>query len=796
MSMLTATRLFAFSLCVLPCYGIAQNDIVIGVIADGPSSPGRTTVSLPRIQEELISLVDDEFNIEFPADKQVNGGWTLSGVRAAVTMLLNDPDVDIILSTGLVTGSELSRIENLSKPAVVAVVADANLQAFPYVGDEFSAVSGKDNFVYLSDFSTIDDEIESFFEAVGFAHLAVFVDALTLEAIPVLAQEKAAQLSTDLGIQISLVSVTDSAADALARLPADADAVYVTPLIRLDSAQMSELGAGLIERRLPGLSLVGYPEVVNYGILMAIGGQEADRIRLTRRVGLNIQRILRGEDAGEIDVVFQESQRRIFNMRTAAAIGFVPAYSLLTDAVQIPEVQIESGAMLTLADAMLEALSANLALQTAQYDPLISQAQANGARAALRPQFGLSLQQSSIDADRANPLFQSERTRQAQITGSQPIYSDDARANLRVAEYSVLAAGYRYATAELDTMQAAARAYLNVLRARSLETVQRQNLEVTRENLALARIRERIGFSGRGDRLRWESQLATDLQNVIAAEADRRSALVSLNRTLNRPQNQDFTAPQADVTESISIFEDPRFQVFIDNAVAWETFQNYSVAAALDSSPELKQLDEIIAGQQRLFVASKRRRWLPELSLGGTRGSIMNRSGAGSDVSGLGIDDESWSFLLSADLPIFTSGALRSRIDAAQYQLRQLQQSRDEFAQTIEARTRLALQRASGTYPAIEPAMNAASAATENLLLVTDAYSQGAASVTDLIDAQRAANIANLRVADTRYAALIDILDVFRSTADFSIFIDPGSTETWFQKVEAWFREQGTGLPR
>ena len=92
--------------------------------------------------------------------------------------------------------------------------------------------------------------------------------------------------------------------------------------------------------------------------------------------------------------------------------------------------------------------------------------------------------------------------------------------------------------------------------------------------------------------------------------------------------------------------------------------------------------------------------------------------------------------------------------------------------------------------------MNAAAAAADSLQLITDSYSQGVASVTDLIDAQRTANIANLRVADTRYAALIDIIDVFRSTADFSIFIDSGSTETWFQEVEAYFRAQGVTAPR
>ena len=790
--MLARYRIAAIVVCVT--LGIqpapAQNDVVIGVISDGPAAANRSYISVSAIQEEVGRLIDDEFSVRFPPEKQLNGGWSLTGVRTAIDRLLSDEEVDIILTTGLVAGSEMARIPNLSKPTIVTVVADAALQDLPYVGDELSAVSGKDNYVYLSDFRTIDDDIESLYEAVGFSHLAVFVDELTLRAIPVLAREKAAQLAGELGAGITLIAVTDSVQIALGALPADIDAVYVTPLFRLSATQMDALAAGLIERKLPSLSFIGFHEVERFGLLMATGGQAADQVRLTRRVGLNIQRILRGENAGNIEIVFQQSRRRVFNMRTAEAINFVPAYSVLTDALQIPEAQTESGPPLTLATAMLEALAANLSLQVASIDPLISLETVASARAALRPQLGLLVQRTSIDADRANPAFQSERTSDAQLSGSQVVYSDDIRANLRVSERLAEAARYNYETAELNTMQAAASAYLTVLRVRALENVQRQNLEVTRENLELARIRERIGFSGRGDRLRWESQLATDLQNVIAAEADRRGALVVLNQILNRPQNQDFTAPGTDVRVSIAIFDDPRFQSFIDNAIAWEMFQDFSVDKALNASPEIKELDRVIIGQERLALSAKRRRWLPELAIGGNRGSILSRGGAGSNVSGLGIDDTSWSLLLSAELPVFTSGALQARINTAEYELIQLRRSRDALAQQVEARTRLALQRSSGSYPAIQPATNAASAANENLQLVTDAYSQGAASVTDLIDAQTAANIANLRVADTEYAALIDIIDVFRSAADFSIFIDSGSTEAWFQSVETYFQER------
>lgn len=761
---------------------------IVGIVADGPDGTERRRVSIPAIEEELENVIGGDFDIFFPDQKRLNGGWSLDGVRQAIARQLEDPEVDILITTGVVASNEVARIDNLSKPVIAAVTADTELQEMPL--DNETGTSGKDNLVYLSNFRTIDAELLTFFDAVRFEHLAVLIDELTLRSIPRLPEAKARQLEEQLGIRISLISVTDSADNSIDALPEDADAVYVTPLLRFDDREMTRLADLLIDRRVPSFSLLGRDEL-EYGLLMATGGREEDRVRYTRRMALNLQRILLGQNPSEIEVGFRESSRLTINMQTARAIGFAPSYALLTDAERLYDDELESGEALSLSMAMAEAIEANLDLRIAEIDPLISREGVSLAQSALLPQLGIAVQARRIDADRANPIFQAERSRDAQLTGAQILYSDDDRAQYRLAQYIAAASDFEYQIAVLDTLQSAARSYLNVLRARALESVQRSNLEVTRANLELAIVRESVGFSGRSDVLRWQSQLSTDLQNLIAAEADRRAALTDVNRILHRPQNQNFTAPGDDVAESIAIFQDERFQVFIDNAVVWETFQAFSVDKALDTAPELSQLDELIAAQERLVVSSQRRYYVPELALIGDTGSVLSRSGAGSDVGAFGLDDESWSLSLRASLPVFSGGALRARLNADRYELQQLRNRRLALSEAIEARTRLALHRASGTYPAIEPALDAARSAGENLLLVTDAYSQGVVSVTDLIDAQNAALAADLRAADTQYAALIDVIDVFRSSGDFSLFLDSGSAEAWFQEVEAYFRAAG-----
>ncbi len=791
MKLSTSRRILFFALLTLwGSSSLAQ--IVIGFVTDGPEPLSRSMVPVLALEQEIQNLVGREFSVLLPEEKQLDGGWELAGVQDALRRQLADPDVDILITSGIVSSSEVARME-LPKPVIAAVTPDAEAQGFPISPD--TGGSGKSNFVYLASFHSIDEELQVFNESVGFEHLAVLVDQLTLESIPALSRDKAAQMEDLFGIRITIVPVTDSVEQALASLPEDADAVYVTPLLRLDDAAMTRLADGLIERQLPSFSLLGRDEL-DYGLLMATGGRAEDDVLYNRRLALNVQRILLGENAANIPVSIQESRRLAINMRTARAIGFSPRFTLTLDAEQLFLGEENLGEPLTLAEAMAEALEANLNLRVAEVDPLLAREAVGLAKSALLPQFGFGVQGLKIDEDRANPVIQAESSVDALLSGRQVIYSDDDRSNLRVAEYLANSTDYEYRVFLLDTLQAAARAYLEVLRARSLDSVLRSNLEVTRTNRELANIRVNIGSSGRGDFLRWESEFSTDLQNVVASDARLRGALTEFNRILNRPQSQNFTTSEEDVAQSMALFEDERFEIFIDNPAVWETLQTYFVEKALREAPELMSLSQVVVAQERQVLSSRRKYYVPELALVGSAAQNISRSGAGSNLAGFGVDDESWSLALTASWPLFSSGALRSRLNQDRYGLRRLQSQRLALEEQLEARTRLALHRSSGSHPALDLSQRAARAAQENLALVIDAYSQGVVSVTDLIDAQDAALSAELRAADAQYAFLLDVVDIFRSTSDFSVLLEPGRVNAWYQELEAYFQAQGVTRQR
>jgi outer membrane protein len=339
----------------------------------------------------------------------------------------------------------------------------------------------------------------------------------------------------------------------------------------------------------------------------------------------------------------------------------------------------------------------------------------------------------------------------------------------------------------LDTLESAASAYINVLRAASVEKVRRSNVEHTRKNLELARVRENVGLGGRSDHLRWQAQLATDKQSLLAAESSRRQAEAELARIIHRPADSPFMPVETDVDGPLALVSSPRMRRLMETPDKWASFTSYAVETALEQSAEIAQLDALRSGQQRSVTAAQRSYFIPDLALVSNGSRIADRGGVGSTTLPGAPSDESWSISLQLSMPVFTGGRRAAELSQARHELRAIQADRAAATDAVETRTRVALHRAAGSYPSIALSDEAAEAANENLSMVSDAYARGAVSITDLIDAQEAALNAELGAADAKYSFLIDFVSVLRSMSEFELLLDPWSRETWFQRVEEWF---------
>ncbi len=781
--------LIAGAVCVL--LAIAANaelpEVTVGLVYDGPQS--RAVIDIDALQVEIDVLLAGEYRLDFADAVIRRADWTLPGAENALRELLEYDDVDVVMTLGILSTQAAADAAVLPRPVIGVAVADPELQGFPIDGDS----SGKPNFVYLTNFRSVDTQLAAFAGAVDFERLGVLVDEHTLDALPALSSDKAAELSAAIGAEVAAIPVGDSVDKLFPELDGF-DAVYVTPLIRFGESGMRRLAAELERRRLPSFSLLGGSEL-DWGLLMSLGGSESEVTVLARRIALNIQRIVLGDEPAGIPVAIDYSERLTINMAVAERIGYEPTYAVLADARLINQPEDPGADRIGFSETLVLAVRQNRSLRVAGFDPDVAATDLASARAQLLPQLGVGLSRTQIDEDRANPLVQPERSSDLQLTGRQLLYSDDRIATFRAAGHGLDASYLDYRRAELDVIEAAGVAYLQVLRADALLRVRQANLETTRENLQLARVREAIGFSGRSDVLRWESRLATERRDLIAAEAALMQAGVRLGQVLGESQSAP-PQPIADTLDAtLSFFGSARFGTLIDSPSSWTRFRSFLVAEALTQSPELDAVDARLAAQQRLRLAARRKFYLPEVELAAGAGNRLSASGAGSDSSLLNQDDESWSVAVTASWPIFTGGALRARLDAEDYRLRQLEAQQTALEEQVEARMRIALHAVGASYSAIDLSEIAAHAARENLTIVADAYAKGAASITDLLEAQDASLTAELGAADARYGYLIDLMAVLRAAGDFRLVLEPDYRDRFLRDAQAYVdaAARGTG---
>ncbi|HSC27816.1 MAG TPA: TolC family protein, partial [Vicinamibacterales bacterium] len=640
------------------------------------------------------------------------------------------------------------------------------------------------------------EDLRQFREVVPFRHLTVLANEGVLAAVPELAANIRGDVAA-LDLKLTLVRVGRSVDAALAEIPPTADAVYVLPLIQLLPGDFDRLVKELIRRRLPAFSYWGRSEI-DRGLL-ASTYLDTDFRRMGRRIALNLQRIVHGEEPGSIPVDFRRERRLTLNMSTARAIGVHPRWSIITEAEILHDARLGIQRRLDLATAAREVVVQNLDVLAADRFVAAGAQTIREARSALYPQLSISGRMQVIDADRAGASLgsQPQRLYLGSAGVSQLIYSDAALANVDIQEHLQASREQTREQTRLDVVFEGAVAYLNVLRAKTFERIERTNLNVTRSNLELAQARQRVGAARPAEVIRWENQIANNRRDVIRANAQRNLAEIELNRLLHRPLEEPFETAEASLSDPAMLTTAAQLEPYMDNPTAFDIFRDFMTGEGLALSPELRQLDAVILAQQRTVVAAERAFWAPTVAVQGDVTGI-EPGGAGSGGFGTGLpialsraNRINWTIGLAASVPLFTGGARRAELARAREQLDEQLLDRRAAAERVEQRIRSALHLAGSAYAGIELARTAAGAARRNLELVSDAYERGALPILDLLDAQNAALVAEQAAANAAYDYLIDLMNVQRAVGRFDFFMTPDEYRDFLARLKAFFSAAG-----
>lgn len=769
-----------------------ENSLQIGVVFDGPGLLNQDI--LATIQTEVSSLLGDEFTAEFNARHTLTGDWSVASVEAALDTLLDSEEVDLVLTLGAIGTYRVARRGELDKPVIAPFAIDIDWQDLPFEGPG-TGVANLNYLVSLPDFRRGMESLRRIYE---YDHVAVLIFQPYFDAFPI-NEDHVRFEEREFDCIMQHLAVGFSAASATAVISDSVDAVYVMPLVfGWQPSEIAKLADSLIARDLPSFSYIGRNEV-ELGILAGLG-PKTDWTRLARRVALNIQRILFGEKPKDLPVDFSLSSQLVINMATAREIGVYPNWDVMTEAELFNERRARADRQVSILSAVSDALKVNLDLQASERGVAAGEAAVGIARSPLLPQASVSASYRLIDKDRAGGLL---GTPEGLLLGSgtltQVLFSDEAWAGLSIEKKLQAQREFEHEAFRLGIMLAAATAYIDVLRAQTLEEIQKNNLQLSKENLELARLRERIGQSGPGEVYRWESQIATNRQAVVNASASRNLAEIQLNRLLNRPAEEPFMAVEHDLESDLLLVNDPRMERYRDDKWSFAVLRGFLTELGIELAPELKQFDALIAAQERARSTARRSFFLPTFGATASFDYMLSEHGAGSgndnplaDVLPPGTefempDDLNWSVGVQATLPLFEGGRRFSEVSRASREVQRLLFERDALRDRIEQNIRSRLHQFGAAYATVGFSRSAAEAAAKNLELVTDAYSRGRADILDLLDAQNAALVADLVAANAEYDYLVSYLQVQRAIGRFDFFLDQSERDAFFARMTAYF---------
>ncbi len=754
------------------------------IVVAGPADEYRQAVQ--QLATEVTALMKTQYpKYTFPDQPTLVGDFSKKQARVLLRRALSDPAFDIVVCFGFQVGQAVGQLKRFSKPVFLPFAAP-KLQGLPRKGKR----SGRKNLSYLTGLINLEREFRRFRDVIRRPQAAVLVDQVIYDSVPNI--EALVAKSVKGTMKTRLIPVQATAKEIIAAIPADTQSVYLGPLIRLPHSEIQPLIDGLNDKKLPTYASEGRSWVERGAFTSLVPADE--RARRMRRVAINIVETLNGEKPERFSTAFEPRPQLVINMTTARKLGLWPRFELMTEAELVDEAPGDRGSPLSLRQAVKTALERNLDLRVRRADALIAEAEVGEAWGSFLPQISATGSANWIDSDVASSVQNAERELSYEVSGQQLIYGPQAdrgirarKANLRSVEASVYAA-------ELDTVLDAATAYLNVLRARTSEHINRENLKLSRQNLALAEVRVEVGTAGRQEVFRWQNEIADSRASVIAASANRNQSEIALNRVLNQSLEQSFTTVEP-MGDPSGIVLDPRVSKLVEDPWSFKMFREFMVREGLRNAPELKQLRESMMAQHHQLVGQKQALYIPDLALNGGFSHVVHRNGVGAttqDTSSLGFparDDFTWRVGGALTFRVF-DGTRYPRIEQSRQALRQLETQLKSVSQGIEQQIRSAIHQTGASNAAVKLRKEAAEAAGQNLELVIDAYRQGTVDIVTLIDAQNQALLTKLAAANSVYDFLLDFVGVERASGRFGLLMSEEERDAFAGRLKSFVTQE------
>lgn len=805
-------HILLIALLIIPVLNTQAYDksVKIGIVSDGDNQ--ETINFRESIETEVKSLLSSKYKIKFPDSKFLTSYWNIDSIKLNFDRLLNDEDIDIVLGIGPATSVIMANQIPFDKPVIAVGDIKSTCYGFPKTDDNTSGIK---NFTYLTVPCSTKKDLEAFHSIYPFKNLAFIIDESFPGSVSV-CREIIEEANEVYNTKVITLPLGEDYEETINNMSEDIDAIYFGPMFRLNKNDLENLINVINSKGLPSFSMRGVRDVES-GIMASMCGFSNNN-KTSRRLALNIEKILEGEKVSKLPVIIKYNEQLTINMRTVRQIDFYPSVATLTEAVLINEEKTEISRTLSFESVIAEALEANLGYKIPQQEVAVGKQDINISRANFLPTLEASASGIQIDKDRAKSSLgmNAEQMVTGNLTLTQVLYSEKALANYKIQKYLQQGREYKSTAAELDVILQSSTAFVTVLLAKTNEKIQKENLSLTRKNLELAKMREGVGYSGISDVHRWESMLATDKIALMYATNDRKSAEIALNQVLNQPLKEEFRTVDITVDSLSKFFSDEIIDICLSNQKIYYMMCDFLVEESKKNLPEYKDMDLSMKAQSRYVSSLKRSYYHPTIAVQAQTDYVFNRSGEGSSFEAPGnipvLDlsnnqigyvpmegmfyepqDLSWNAGIRISIPIATGGARKAELQKAKIQSIELQTQNALLHERMTQQIRTNFEKISVSQPKIALAKEASLAADENLEITQEYYLKGLVSATELIDAQNAAIKARLFATCAVYEYLIDLMVISRSVGGYYFLSTSEQNAAFRDRFNAFFQEQNLG---
>lgn len=740
-------------------------------VFDGPSE--KNVVVMGQFQKAITMSTAPDYRASFPKDMIYTGNWTYPSVKIATDKALNS-NATMVISLGYLSTKYLNSLQDKKK--------------FVLTIDQYGLRDLGDGF-----FNPIQQSVKG---------AMLFKKLLNFNKAAILMNENFYKTKSDwntflqpklAGMDFKVIPVGDNIDKVFADMNG-CDAAVITPLFNLSVAKRKELFDRLNSKQIPTYSTLGKEDVQN-GVLLGAGAYDLDR-KVAEATSFSIKGVLNGQKGKPEKIQFYEDEILYINKDTAELIGYQPHLRLMNSAEVITN---KPPVIYNLASVFGMLEKNNLDIERKRL--LLKAARKSSLSAMLKylPTFGVTLGYQDYNKSYAESVRLSipESTGIFGIGIEQVIYSPALVTNILIKKRNVDFSKAEQFMTEQNMGIDVALLYVETLMLENMIQVQKDYVKESRENLAIARVREKMGYCGTEEALRWASQLNVNEQNLLEMTAELRNLKIAINKLLFKDQTEDYDLAELKATDPAFYTSEINIIDYVSTPQALEQFTQMLVEEAYSVAPELVKLKAAIKMKDYEKNMYIQKFFLPDAKLSLDYQNLMGREFAGPATIGpiptpLGNlsasmqrpEAQSFKVGVYAQWKPIEGGQKFAEIARVKAEREELQRYEDEVKTQLEQQIRETVNKALAGYFSIEKNYKAMYASGENYHNVKKMYLRGEAPIAQVIDAQKIYLDSKVSAMNSQYVFFKELLWVQRGICATNWTTASPEAKAFIQKVK------------